>query len=80
MACGCPVIAYGRGGSTETVREGVSGFFFNELTAESIRETVDKAEGFQFNTQGIRETVEKYSPARFRSEFETLVQGALQLG
>jgi glycosyltransferase involved in cell wall biosynthesis len=80
IACGCPVVAYGRGGSTETVMEGVSGFFYNELTPENLMETVDKAGGFQFNTAEIRETAREYSPARFRSEFETLVQGTLSSG
>lgn len=80
LSCGCPVVAYGRGGSLETVREGVSGFFFNELTPESLAETVDKAGSFQFNTQVIRETVEKYSPAHFRHDFETMVHGTLKSG
>lgn len=80
LACGCPVIAYGRGGSTETVREGISGFFFNELTPENLLETVDKASGFQFNTADIRETAKEYSPARFRCEFEKLVQETLSSG
>lgn len=80
MACGCPVIAFGSGGSKETVREGVSGFFFNDLTAQSLRETVDKARGFQFNTADIRETTREYSPARFRREFEKLIQDTLGSG
>lgn len=80
MACGCPVIAYGKGGATESVQDGLSGLFFNELTPESLIAAVDKGAGFQFNTRDIRQVAEKYSPARFRSEVEKLVQKALSPG
>ena len=36
MASGRPVIAFGRGGATETVVKGVSGIFFHEQTVEAI--------------------------------------------
>jgi glycosyltransferase involved in cell wall biosynthesis len=36
MASGRPVIAYGRGGATETVVSNVSGIFFQEQTVEAI--------------------------------------------
>jgi glycosyltransferase involved in cell wall biosynthesis len=35
-AAGCPVIAYRKGGSLETVKEGVTGIFFDEQNAESL--------------------------------------------
>ena len=34
QACGCPVIAYGEGGATETVTEGETGLFFVEAGAD----------------------------------------------
>jgi glycosyltransferase involved in cell wall biosynthesis len=36
MASGRPVIAFGRGGATETVVKGLSGVFFDEQTVEAI--------------------------------------------
>mgnify|MGYP002247614470 FL=1 len=41
QACGTPVIAYGHGGSLETVSEGRTGLFFHEQTADSIVEAVN---------------------------------------
>ncbi len=38
MARGRPVIAFGRGGATETVIEGVTGTFFHEQTVEALFE------------------------------------------
>jgi glycosyltransferase involved in cell wall biosynthesis len=40
MASGRPVVAFGRGGATETVVEGISGVFFAEQTVEAISAAV----------------------------------------
>lgn len=40
MACGKPVIAFGRGGALETVTDGVTGVHFAEQTAASLREAI----------------------------------------
>jgi glycosyltransferase involved in cell wall biosynthesis len=40
MASGRPVVAFGRGGATETVADGLSGIFFAEQTAEAISAAV----------------------------------------
>jgi glycosyltransferase involved in cell wall biosynthesis len=44
MASGRPVIAYGRGGATETVVPGVSGVIFDEQSVEAL---IDAVEGFR---------------------------------
>src|SRR5690606_13274490 len=38
MAAGCPVIAYGAGGATETVIDGESGVLFMEQTVSSLKQ------------------------------------------
>jgi glycosyltransferase involved in cell wall biosynthesis len=43
-AAGCPVIAYRRGGSLETVKEGVTGIFFDEQTPESLAAAIRRFE------------------------------------
>jgi glycosyltransferase involved in cell wall biosynthesis len=78
LACACPVLAYRRGGATETVVEGTTGLFFNELTAESLRESVDKAAGMQFNVAFMREMALRFSPSRFQKEIEAIVQEKIQ--
>jgi glycosyltransferase involved in cell wall biosynthesis len=40
QACGTPVLAYARGGSIETVVDGVTGRFFADQTAESIADLI----------------------------------------
>jgi glycosyltransferase involved in cell wall biosynthesis len=43
-AAGCPVIAFREGGAAETVKEGVTGLFFDEQTTESLIEAMDRFE------------------------------------
>lgn len=56
MACGKPVIAYGRGGALETVMDGVTGLHFAEQTSKSLREAVLRfeAESDRFDARRIR--------------------------
>jgi glycosyltransferase involved in cell wall biosynthesis len=44
QSAGRPVVAYGRGGALETVREGVTGLFFAQPTPESLNMAVDRLE------------------------------------
>jgi glycosyltransferase involved in cell wall biosynthesis len=43
-AAGCPVIAYRDGGAPETVKENVTGLFFDKQTPESLIETMEHFE------------------------------------
>jgi len=41
QAAGCPVIAYGKGGVLDTVKEGATGIFFDEQTPASLIKALD---------------------------------------
>ena len=43
-AAGCPVIAYRRGGVLDTVKEGVTGLFFDEQTPEALIQAMERFE------------------------------------
>jgi len=68
MASGRPVIAYRKGGVTETVIEGKTGLFFDEQTADAIAEAVRKFKSEDFNPEDIRTHAETFSVARFEKE------------
>ncbi|HVW00087.1 MAG TPA: glycosyltransferase family 4 protein [Planctomycetaceae bacterium] len=78
QACGTPVIAYGVGGVTESVIDGVTGTFFGEQTAASLIDAVQRFErqAPDFDPRVIRAQAERFSNARFRSEFEQLMRDA----
>ena len=54
MSAGRPVIAFKRGGLTETVREGLSGIFFAEQTVESLVEAVKEFKVGDFEPEKVR--------------------------
>jgi glycosyltransferase involved in cell wall biosynthesis len=53
MASGRPVVAFGRGGATETVADGVSGVFFAEQTIEAVSSAVRRLEGIVIDPEKI---------------------------
>jgi glycosyltransferase involved in cell wall biosynthesis len=75
QACGTPVIAFGRGGATETVIDGETGLFFHEQTPEAIVKAVEEFERCRdkFDRQQIRKHAERFSTSRFCSEFRDFV-------
>jgi glycosyltransferase involved in cell wall biosynthesis len=75
QACGTPVIAFGRGGATETVIDGETGLFFYEQTGEAIVKAVDEFElcRDKFDRNRIRQNADRFSASRFRSEFRNFV-------
>jgi glycosyltransferase involved in cell wall biosynthesis len=86
QACGTPVIAYGAGGSLETVRGAggdapPTGLFFTEQTAASLVQAVQAFEAARadFDPQVCREWAEQFSEARFSREFGECVDQAWTL-
>ena len=77
MACGKPVIAFGRGGATETILDGVSGLFFTEQTADALAEAVARAEKTTWGPVAIRRHAERFSTRRFLEELAVSVRKTL---
>lgn len=76
-ACGTPVIAYGHGGSLETVSDGETGLFFHEQTPESIIEAVKHFESLgetPFSYEKCRKWAESFSEERFKKEIKEFVE------
>lgn len=74
QACGTPVIAYGKGGSLETVVNGVTGVHFYEQTEKSLIDAVNYFESSKaLDPNEIREHANKFSTERFLKEFRNFV-------
>lgn len=71
QAAGAPVIAYGQGGSGETVRPGQTGVLFHQQTVEDLVEAVNYFEQIRshFAAEIIRNHAETFSEQRFRQQF-----------
>jgi glycosyltransferase involved in cell wall biosynthesis len=68
QACGTPVIAFGRGGSTETVLAEETGVFFPEQTADSVKQAVEHFETIEHRLDPYQSRIqaERFSVDRFR--------------
>lgn len=77
MASGRPVLAYGRGGATDSVRPGVSGLFFHAQTRDSLIDAVEAMEAWlpQFNPADARREAERFSPERFDEGVLSVIAG-----
>ncbi len=74
MACGTPVIAFGRGGAAESVIDGVTGRLFAAQTTEALIIAVEAfAAGPAPDPVACREQALRFSPERFRERFSTFV-------
>ena len=80
QACGTPVLAYGRGGASETVIDGTTGMHFWAQTPEAICDVVRRFEtsAIEFDPVFIRDHAKSFSIARFRSEFGAHVRALWQ--
>jgi O-antigen biosynthesis alpha-1,3-mannosyltransferase len=75
QACGTPVIAYGRGGSLETVIENKTGVFFGAQEIGDLIEAVNRFERMKdgLDPAEIREAAFRFSIERFHREFRDQV-------
>ena len=69
MACGTPIIGYGKGGLRDSVVEGKSGIFFDEQSVESLKEAVERFEDLVFEHKKISSHAQKFSKRRFQEIF-----------
>lgn len=79
QACGTPVIAYGKGGSLETVIDRKTGLFFYKQTIEAIKNAIILFEESKedFNPFIIREHALNFSTERFEKEMKEFIADKL---
>ncbi|MDO4728328.1 MAG: glycosyltransferase [Bacteroidota bacterium] len=78
QSCGTPVIAYGKGGILETVKQDYSGVFFYEQTPESLVRAINKAEAINWDYTSIHQHAQQFSEKHFIDNFQKFVQDKLK--
>ena len=78
-ASGLPVLAYARGGATETVVDGVTGLFFHEQSADALEKCLLEFERREhdFDPAAMRRHAGQFSEENFREGFSRQVELAL---
>ncbi|WP_309498777.1 glycosyltransferase family 4 protein [Sulfurovum sp.] len=76
QACGTPVICLGKGGTKETVIDGVTGVHFQEQTVDDLLNAIETLEHNydDFIPKQIREHALKFSKDRFEKEIKEFVE------
>lgn len=80
QACGTPVIAFGKGGSLETVRA-ETGMFFYEQSSESIIKAVEEFEhrGVDFDAKTISSSTKGFTEEEFARKIKSFINEKLAL-
>lgn len=78
QAAGKPVIAYGRGGSLESVDDGFTGVFFDEQTEDSLTAAIRAAERLDTPPTAIAARAHRFSRGAFRARLAEVLAGALE--
>jgi len=73
MASGRPVVAYRKGGATETVLEGQTGHFFNRQSPKELAKVLKDFNPKKFDPMFIRKYAEQFSTERFRAEVQDYI-------
>ena len=74
MACGRPVIAYGKGGVLDTVVDKKTGLLFKEQTVECLKEAILEFEKMKFDKIEIRNHALKFNEEAFREKISNFIE------
>lgn len=79
MAAGRPVIAFGKGGVCDSVRDGIGGILYPDQTVEGLIAAVTRFEQQEsrFTQQSVAAEAARFSATRFRQEFRDLAEAKL---
>jgi len=73
QACGCPVIAFGAGGSTEIIQDGINGILFTEQHADDIVRAIRRFELIAWPRERVRSQVEIFSREAFQTKIRKFI-------
>ena len=76
QAAGTPVIAFGKGGALETVKDGETGLFFHEQTVESLCQAIEEFEGQNWKPELCRANATRFSPHNFEHNMLNIIYNA----
>ncbi len=77
MACGVPVIAYNKGGTTETVVDGTTGVLFDDHSTEGMIAAIERFEKIEskLDPKAIHEHAQQFSKEQFQQKLKRVIEG-----
>ncbi len=77
QACGRPVVAYARGGATESVVDGETGVLFTPQTEDALAAALARADTIHWDSARIRRQAERFSETAFWESFARAIAACL---
>jgi glycosyltransferase involved in cell wall biosynthesis len=74
LASGKPVVAFARGGATETIRDGTDGVLFEEQSVEGLAAAIERLDSIAFDPAALRRRAEEFDTRHFVAAWRTLLQ------
>jgi glycosyltransferase involved in cell wall biosynthesis len=78
MATGTPVVAFGKGGSLDSIIDKKTGILFYEQTVEALAKALKQLNHTSFDPVAISKHAEQYSTAQFQRKLRDFVTKALK--
>lgn len=78
FAHGCPVVAFGVGGATESVVRGLCGEWFEEPTVDSLADAIRRCGDLRFDPVAMHDEARRFGRARFLREMREILEDALE--
>ena len=76
LASGAPVVALGRGGATEIIRDGVDGALVPDADPQLFAETVRRVERSPLDPEALRRSARRFDVSRFESRIRASLDHA----
>ncbi len=73
LACGCPVVAYGKGGALDYVIDGENGVLFGKQSVNSLRQAIKRFKTIKFNEEKIKASALPFSEQNFKENLKSYV-------
>jgi glycosyltransferase involved in cell wall biosynthesis len=80
LASGAPVVALGRGGAAEIVRDGIDGALVDTPDAELFAQAVERVDAQRWDPAALRASARRFDVSRFRERIRAIVQESFEHG
>jgi glycosyltransferase involved in cell wall biosynthesis len=76
LASGAPVVALGKGGAPDIIRDGIDGVLVDEPDDERFAAAVERVESRRWDPQALRTSAHRFDVDRFRTRMREIVASA----
>lgn len=73
LSSGCPVIAFGKGGALDYIKNGKNGILFDKQTTGALKNAILEFEKKQFDRAKVSDTAREFSVLRFDKEIKEFI-------